>query len=58
MQKVDLPLAFWNYFVERRANSHELTATNKFIIYSSNPHTILIEKEGDILNTCQFGWRD
>ena len=56
MHKLNSPLCFWDYCVERRARISNLTAKNAFRLHGSTPHTLTTGDEGDISNLCQYGW--
>ena len=56
MHKLNSPLCFWDYCVERRARINNPTAKNAFRLHGSTPHTLTTGDEGDISNLCQYGW--
>ena len=56
MSKLNSPLCFWDYCVERRARINNLTAKNAFKLHGSIPHTVTTGDECDISNICQYGW--
>ena len=56
MHKSNSPLCFWDYCVERRARTNNLTAKDAFRLHGSTPHTLTTGDEGDISNLCQYAW--
>ena len=57
-ERLQLPLPFWDYCVERRACIHNLTASNLFQVHGSNPYTAETSEVGDISNLTQFKFYD
>ena len=55
MKEFHAPLAFWDYYVKRRACINNLAARDMFKLHSSNSYTALTGEEGDIFNLCQYG---
>ena len=56
MRRADSPLAFWDYYTERRARVHNVTARNLFQLHGNNHHAALTKKEGDLSNLFQYRW--
>jgi hypothetical protein len=42
------PMVSWDYCLERRARTHNLTAKSNFKLHGSNPYTLTLGEEGDI----------
>ena len=57
MKSSEWPLAFWDYYVERRARINNLTAArNLFQLQDQTPSQTIHGVEGNISNLCQFDW--
>ena len=56
MKESNYPLAFWDYFMERRARINNLTAKDLFSLHGGNAHTSLTGDEGEIPALFHFGW--
>ena len=56
VREADLPLAFWDCCVKRRARVHNLTAKDMFQLRGTNPHAALTKEDGDVSNLCQCKW--
>eukprot|EP00957_Ditylum_brightwellii_P070065 5321271-Ditylum_brightwellii.AAC.1 len=54
MKESNCPLALWDYYVEQRVRTNNLTAKDSFKLNSTTPHTTLTGEEGDILSLCTF----
>ena len=56
MRESNSPLCFWDYCVQRRARTNNLTAKDAFRLHGTTPHTITTGDEGDYSNLCQYAW--
>ena len=56
MRESDSLMCLWDYCVERRARSNNLTAKDNFKLHGTTPHTVTLAEKGDISSLCQFGW--
>ena len=56
MNRVDCPLALWNYCVDWRVRVHNVVAKDSINLDGGNPHTITTGETADISNLCIFGF--
>ena len=56
MRESNLPIPFWDYYLERRVQIYNMTASDYPTICGMNPYTLVTGEEGDISNLCQFSW--
>ena len=58
MKEAHIPLAFWDYCIERRVRINNLTAKDRFNLHGANAHTSIFNEPGDISNLCSYKYYD